>query len=89
MNIINISNLKEYDSVYVKELFKKVNHDEDLEIVFNKNIKYVDSNSIGSLLYMKFHLNKKNKKLYLSNCSDDLKQVFLSLLLDKYLIIKE
>jgi anti-anti-sigma factor len=51
-------------------------------------VKYLDSASIGSILYLIQLLKKENNKVFVEKITEELKQLFSSLLIDQFVIIK-
>ncbi|MBL8994048.1 MAG: STAS domain-containing protein [Spirochaetia bacterium] len=50
-------------------------------------VKYMDSSSIGALLYLIQFLKKDGYKIYLDKASEEVRQLFKSLILDQFLVM--
>jgi anti-anti-sigma factor len=69
------------------EQFKTSNYDEI--IVDLSDVKYMDSNCFGSLIYAQIVLNKSNKKIVLSAPKDVIKRIFRDCTFDQIFEIAE
>ena len=65
------------DSAELSKALTQFKSSECKEIIIDlRNVKYMDSNCFGSLIYSKILLEKNGKKVVLSAVKDDLKRIF-------------
>ncbi len=88
MILINQTSIYGEDSIKFKEFIKeKLNQKiDDIHLDLGK-VKYIDSTTIGSLLYFIQILKKKKKKIHIDKITDELKELLEDLMLGKYIHI--
>lgn len=88
--IILSGDLVGVDSVQLSETLSQYKTSKCNEIIIDlRNVKYMDSNCFGSLIYSQILLKKNNKKVVLSAPKDTLKRVFRDCTFDQIFEIIE
>lgn len=78
------------DSVQLSETLAQFKTSEFNEIIIDlRNVKYMDSNCFGSLIYSQILLKKNNKKVVLSAPKDVIKRIFRDCTFDQIFEITE
>ena len=78
------------DSVQLSKTLAQFKTSEFNEIIIDlRNVKYMDSNCFGSLIYSQILLKKNNKKVVLSAPEDVIKRIFRDCTFDQIFEITE
>lgn len=78
------------DSVQLSKTLSQFKTSEFNEIIIDlRNVKYMDSNCFGSLIYSQILLKKNNKKVVLSAPKDIIKRIFRDCTFDQIFEITE
>ena len=78
------------DSVRLSKAFEQFKTSDFDEIIVDlSDVKYMDSNCFGSLIYAQIVLNKSNKKIVLSAPKDVIKRIFRDCTFDQIFEIAE
>lgn len=78
------------DSVQLSKTLSQFKTSECNEIIIDlRNVKYMDSNCFGSLIYSQILLKKSNKKVLLSAPKDVIKRIFRDCTFDQIFEITE
>ena len=90
MIFINQTSIYGEDSIKFKKFIKeKLNQKVDHIHLDLGKVKYIDSTTIGSLLYFIQILKKSDKKIHIDKITDELKELLENLMLGKYIHIKK
>lgn len=85
---VNFSSIEGDTAVELKKICKELIEKEKKDIHLDlSDVKYLDSASIGTILYIIQLLKKEGKKVYIDKSTSEVKQLFQSLLLDQFLVI--
>ena len=61
-------------------------HSQDIHLDLSQ-VKYIDSASIGTLLYFIQILKKSDNKIYIEGITDELRELFSALMIEQFLVI--